>query len=1165
MNIEKNKIPLTYMFYNKKDMLEHTLTLEKSPELYIMYLDSNEKHRFTYFNKYDNFVKNLKLFDVNGKYYIDEMILNGQKRKPYLDLEKIYSDENIMNKKLIKIIKKLQLDLITVFKNQYNKKITENDILILNSSGEINGKYKLSLHIIISPENKTFYYTDSKFTNSSSFHLYTSLINLDKNYTKLLDPSVYKIDFNFRIYGSYKKFNDNRCLLPYVNNIKITNPEKSDDDQSSENDSDNDNDSGSDSGNDSDNYSDNESDNNSDNESDNDSDNDSDNESCNDSDNEIGNDSDNDDDSNDESNSESDNNSKKLDNGTKILIPINRNMVDYFLTNIKPRNIKLNTPILQQTEKRRNTISYNKPTKTNLSECLLKMVHKVHPTATLNGFYKDMYYNFNYTDRTEICPISGKTHKGSNGFYVFANDRGYYLKCFSKKCTNKSKHIGYVDTADEYIDTALQIDQQYLIMNGDINDNDEFVCKMIRKWLEDNEIKTFVVKSPMGTGKTTMIEKILQYDDSIKKVLWITHRQSLTKQIYGKFKVFDFKNYMDNDGSLRDLDRVIVQVDSIERILSIDDSDNTCKFNIYDLIFIDEIEGNLYHYCSPFLNKPNRNARSLFNFMILCVQHAKKLLVIDADIGMRSKIFVDYLDKSIFINNNYKPIQKTFIVTNNRTKYLNALFNDIKEGKNICIISMSSSILNKFEKKIKKENVEYIMHTSSTDDKLKNELEDVNSFWSKFQVVLYSPTIESGVDFNMKHFDKIYCVIKSGNMTCSQRSFLQMVGRIRHVECTDILCFYNGSKKLNASIYTYDDILSYFRYYESLNSKKVIQDIEYDITVTENEVIMNRKFADISLFDNISIYNEVEQLNKHPDIFLSVLNKLIQRSGHELVLNINPALNKKLFKPVQYDKIFMEINESEYDFKDLIIKQNKNKLNEQEKLVLKKIFFNKTFGIKCTSNKTEFQDFYNNFHNKVIIFKKFVKFFGYDNKSDDDDEQFDNLNDGKDKARHKIIVDLINRFIHVGSSEMGKKKYTTNDLINIEINNKQYIDAARDIIKNSIYFSDEDKNRALFFKSKSQSKNKDKTIDANNCKWFSRFIVSLFHGVGIIFTSQQKRIKGTKKRQYNHKINVNPLLKKIADFKYKITKDIDIYKDLFITNNKIQKCIVNLSDIDVIA
>ena len=44
-----------------------------------------------------------------------------------------------------------------------------------------------------------------------------------------------------------------------------------------------------------------------------------------------------------------------------------------------------------------------------------------------------------------------------------------------------------------------------------------------------------------------------------------------------------------------------------------------------------------------------------------------------------------------------------------------------------------------------------------TDDEQKIALNDVNRVWSEHQVVLYSPTIEAGVDFNKEHFNKIYC------------------------------------------------------------------------------------------------------------------------------------------------------------------------------------------------------------------------------------------------------------------------------------------------------------------------------------------------------------------------------------------------------------------------
>jgi hypothetical protein len=53
--------------------------------------------------------------------------------------------------------------------------------------------------------------------------------------------------------------------------------------------------------------------------------------------------------------------------------------------------------------------------------------------------------------------------------------------------------------------------------------------------------------------------------------------------------------------------------------------------------------------------------------------------------------------------------------------------------------------------------------------------------------------------------------------------------------------------------------------------------------------------SNISLFDHISIYNEVEQLNKHKQIFMTVLNKLIQRAGHELkFINVEKTEKKKM-------------------------------------------------------------------------------------------------------------------------------------------------------------------------------------------------------------------------------------------------------------------------------
>ena len=1083
------------LYYKKAAMLEATKDLE--PDLYVTYLDARAKHRFTYFDKHEDLLKKINKLEIKGRYYVHEMVLNGQKRKPYLDLEKKFPDEISMKKSYASTIKKLQKDIITVFKTEYKETITIDDILLLNSSGKSEGKWKLSLHIIVSPKNRTLYYTNSKFTDSSAFHLCTSLINLDSFYEDLLDKQVYNSDLNFRIIGSHKTFGDDRCLQPIdpktLEVIELNQVEKEESDSESSDESEND---------------------------------DSDNEStC----------------STSESEDESNEETNKDDTSEEEDENITYEELDYMLTYIKPKNKNLMTPKIEQTTKSKKVITFNAPTQTDINKHLLECVKKYHPSiikkkngieTVLVRMYNGMY-RFDYWDKKELCPISGKVHSGTNGFYVFENERGYYMKCFSESCKGKSKHIGYADVMDDLIDNSRQINQQYLIIGDGIKNNDEKMCEYIIEWLETDDIKTLAVKSPMATGKTTMVDKILDYAKYMKKILWITHRQSLTKQIYGKFKEEKFKSYMELEGSLREYDRIIVQIDSLGRI---QDFDEDCiTYNIYDLVIIDEIEGNMNHYNSPYINKPGRSARDLFKFMTECIYNAKKLLVIDADFGMRSKLFVDHMGKSIIVNNNYKPMKKCFNVTNNEIAFQENIFEDIENELNICIVSMSATALEKIETRLKEDEINYVLHTSKTDDKLKDKLEDVNNFWIKYQVVLYSPTIESGVDFNKKHFDKIYCIIKNGQMTCSQRAFLQMVGRIRKIEDPNILCFYDGPNILNAPMYTYDDVLSYFRHYETLNGKRIIEDVEYEVEIDDEVVRTRRKKKDISLFDHISIYNEVEQLNKHPNIFLSVLNKLVQRAGHRLKIEMDEKPKKKNKGKKDMALILSEINESEYDIQKLIGKQKKNKLTENDKLVLRKMFFNKRFGIKNTEDEEEFMRFFNDFSKKELTVKKYERLNKYKSMNDNNDDEFDNVNDGKEKTRHIMLFDILNRF-----PQKNGVKITNTKSLNITMTNDQYVKSIKNIAKNSIYFKNEAKNRALFFK----SKGKLKPINKKNQIYYTRIIQSLLNSYGIILVANgQKQINGI--RKYSYSLSVDEQIKNIVEFKYGECDKINFYESLF--------------------
>jgi hypothetical protein len=291
------------------------------------------------------------------------MILKNAKRKPYLDLECTYKNIGEYNEKYKPLLKKLQTDIITVFKTYYNEDIKLDDILFLNSSGPVSGGYKFSFHVIIDSTNRALYYTNSKYTNSSAYHLYTSLINLDAGYQEILDGQIYNTEPNMRIIGSAKYVDDLRTLVP-VNRKTFKPIEISD-----------------------------------------------------------------------------------------------REKLRYFLTYIDEsvNTIMLITPIILQTTKSKNISA----TKTDLHKKLLKRVKNYHPTAISSGNSTETYHDFNYTDRKEKCPVSGKIHEGKNGFFVRETDRGYYLICHSNKCEG-SIHIGYIDETSDFINSGYQIKQQYL-------------------------------------------------------------------------------------------------------------------------------------------------------------------------------------------------------------------------------------------------------------------------------------------------------------------------------------------------------------------------------------------------------------------------------------------------------------------------------------------------------------------------------------------------------------------------------------------------------------------------------------------------------------------------------------------------------------------------------
>ena len=152
--------------------------------------------------------------------------------------------------------------------------------------------------------------------------------------------------------------------------------------------------------------------------------------------------------------------------------------------------------------------------------------------------------------------------------------------------------------ADDQEHESIEIDTRYLVPNDGNYTKDQQTFKDAADQFEAQDTKTLLIKSAYGTGKTYFLQQLMKKPQEYKRVLFITYRQTLARDIDRNFKALGFKNYLDgqDDPKVWNADRLIVQFDSLLKVMNTEENLLTGTFNgKYDMIVLDEIESLLMH------------------------------------------------------------------------------------------------------------------------------------------------------------------------------------------------------------------------------------------------------------------------------------------------------------------------------------------------------------------------------------------------------------------------------------------------------------------------------------------------------------------------------------------------------------------------------------------
>ena len=321
-----------------------------------------------------------------------------------------------------------------------------------------------------------------------------------------------------------------------------------------------------------------------------------------------------------------------------------------------------------------------------------------------------------------------------------------------------NKEIDYEDVLYKEIENqnTIEVNEQFLEVTPEIQ----------------NSIETFVsepnglysIKSPMGTGKSTIIGNIIdECHDTDMCVLIITNRISVAQDFSNKYGIKLYNKDMYNVG-----DSVVVQYDSL------------WKYNIknFDVVIMDE-------FISLMLHSRNNLSNSSVNIAKFFASFNKKLVIADAFLTGYENFLIGHKKENIHVLNNLYRDETELLSYSNFNFFVQSIIDkadklDVKKYEKMTISCTSLSVINELELLLNNRGLKTVTLTAETSETTKELVYKLfNETHNKFDVLLYSPTLTVGIS-NMNdvkdhfHYDS--------SMSSDVISSLQMIKRSRKSE-----------------------------------------------------------------------------------------------------------------------------------------------------------------------------------------------------------------------------------------------------------------------------------------------------------------------------------------------------------------------------------------------
>ncbi|AVQ12529.1 Uncharacterized protein XB16_2203 [Leptospira santarosai] len=293
------------------------------------------------------------------------------------------------------------------------------------------------------------------------------------------------------------------------------------------------------------------------------------------------------------------------------------------------------------------------------------------------------------------------------------------------------------------------------------------------------EAKTLIIHSSHGTGKTEWVLNELRN----KTFLYITHREELARDFSIRAKNAGIPNVfykdLDINGYRLLSNSLVICIDSLWKV-------NTGNFKNHILI-IDEFDQFVSHLHGSTCKE---NRISIFLNLQELVQNSQRNYFLSADFP---RIAIEFISKVIsqkefayVFNQNIPNSNRSLFLHQSEESLLQHAFDRLREGHRISIASFSKKKALIYEKRFlsefesSKKRILCIVQETKNLEEQRALLSD-KSLVTQYDVIIFSPVISTGVDFNYP-FSKYNYLMANAGFTLNHLEGIQMANRFRNFE-----------------------------------------------------------------------------------------------------------------------------------------------------------------------------------------------------------------------------------------------------------------------------------------------------------------------------------------------------------------------------------------------